>query len=80
MTAYCGNSKTVHVKCAIKFRMCIDSCYEFIGETYVPDSAMKLYCTQCKHKLLYCSRNYNSNNEQSLSQYVLSVTRTGVIT
>ena len=63
MTACCGNSKTVHVKCAIKFSRRIDSCYDCFGETYVSDSAMKLYCAQCKQKCLYCGINHNSNNE-----------------
>ena len=48
MTACCGNSTTVHIKCAMKFSRCTDSCYEFVGESYMLDSVMKLYCAQCK--------------------------------
>ena len=46
MAACCGNSTPAHVKCAVKFRRCIDSCYELVGETYVLHSAMILYCAQ----------------------------------
>ena len=48
MTACYGNSKIVHVKCAIKFSRCIDSCCEFVCEIYVSDSAIKNYCAQNK--------------------------------
>ena len=48
MTACCGISTTVHVKCAHDFNKFIDSSYEFDNETYVADSGMKLYCAQCK--------------------------------
>ena len=53
MTAWCGNSKTDHVKCAIEFNRYIDSCYEFVSETYVSESAMTFYRAQCKLKYLY---------------------------
>ena len=38
ITAYYGNSTTVHVKCAIKFSRCIDSWYDFVVEVYLSNS------------------------------------------
>ena len=48
MTVCCGTSTTVHVGCAVKFSKYVDSCYIFDGKLYVSNSAIKLYCTQCK--------------------------------
>ena len=62
MTACCGTSTTVHVGCAIKFSKCADSCYEFDGKTYVSNSKIKHYCTQCKQKCFYCGENHVNNN------------------
>ena len=52
MTACCGTSTSVYVGCDIKFSKCVDSCYEFDAKTYVKNSGIKLYCAQCKQKIL----------------------------
>jgi len=63
MTACCGTSTTVHVRCAMKFSKCLDSCYEFEGKTYVSNSAIKRDCPQCKKTYFYCGENHVINNK-----------------
>jgi len=63
MTACYGLSTSAHVGCAIKFSKCVDSCYEYDAKTYVTNSAIKLYCTQCKQKCLHCGGKHVMNNK-----------------
>ena len=65
ITAYCSTSTTIHTKYAGDFSKNIDGSYVFDSETYRADSAITLYCTQCKQKYVYCcGRNHIINNSK----------------